>query len=1084
MGQEILYCSKCLNRLVSQDFEKGRALRLGNRVTCLACAPEVLASLPPDEQKAFLKEAARKEVSPNLKETKVDSALPAETGSGSRLHLSPSRAFPAIEKGSRPHTRGFWLGAGLVAAVILVTVFMTWSGKGAKDVRIPPPELPRSTSPYSLPSSSGFEAARAALEEADRSPKEDLEARIAAYRRAVTVCERTPQEAEAKGKLEALLVLQKRETALEWTKLEEEAGSRLARQEFRAAAQIYETARDRHKWPEWSLEADRRLAGIREALRDYYQQLSKEAENADGKGLESLRSQALRGGYPELFKAPTAAGGQKPLPVPSPGSEAYLSGWRAALGKASAREFESGMSDLKRLADSEKDERLAKEAREDAQLLEKVSSYRSRAMKQLCEPKPGHAVIEIWQDRHKVMLAGLLSPAGGDFDLAYGDRHRFVYEGSLAATSIAATQKTKSKILPPDEIRLITILCLLEGDPEGAKTLSGDTIGAIPPRFWSYAEQVKPPSVVPTEESEAFGIFEAAEEAFLEPRTIGLGLEKVERLEKEFALTRLVKGESVLLRRRALSGRDYVFSAEILRSSGSFFLAPRPPRAEWAWTSDDVPPDQMGSNFVEAEFFAAPGTAYRAWVYVGACCQETMSFGLQTTDLSATGPRREQIPAEPGDKGLLPVKPSFLGLRATHAAHGGPKEPKRWEWVALQLPKFPASGPKKLRIISDQRGFSVAYLVVSAVRTQAPGESDLKQDLEKLRAVQKGRMRLVALWKCDEGAGTVLGDASGSGHGGSLQAGVAWDKGISGSALCFGGGAGLVEVVDAADLRLSGDMTISLWVRKTAETQTAVRLIGRGGDAAENYGLWLAPAKNGSRMLFRQSDGAGMPVTEVKGQTGFEIGVWHHVACLVRGSEAILYTDGRIDAKGTRNGAPDLSPAPLTLGARAGAAAYSGLLEEVRIFASALGESDLEYLAGMAGVPRAQAANPIAFLADKATIHGGNLVRYGEGENSTLQGWSSTDCSAEWALDLPRAGRYKIELVYSCENNNGGSFVMSVGDQKVSSSVPPTASWQTYSTLQVGTLFIPKGKTILLMKAPDVRGGLMNLKVLRLLPAP
>jgi len=33
MGQEIVYCTKCLRRLTTSDFEKGQAIRVGGRMT-------------------------------------------------------------------------------------------------------------------------------------------------------------------------------------------------------------------------------------------------------------------------------------------------------------------------------------------------------------------------------------------------------------------------------------------------------------------------------------------------------------------------------------------------------------------------------------------------------------------------------------------------------------------------------------------------------------------------------------------------------------------------------------------------------------------------------------------------------------------------------------------------------------------------------------------------------------------------------------------------------------------------------------------------------------------------------------------
>jgi hypothetical protein len=83
--------------------------------------------------------------------------------------------------------------------------------------------------------------------------------------------------------------------------------------------------------------------------------------------------------------------------------------------------------------------------------------------------------------------------------------------------------------------------------------------------------------------------------------------------------------------------------------------------------------------------------------------------------------------AEPGSAIGVPVKPWVSGVKKTHAQHNGPKQPLRWEWTALPLPRYARPGPQRVRILSDQKGFSVACVVVSATRTGPPSDADLKE---------------------------------------------------------------------------------------------------------------------------------------------------------------------------------------------------------------------------------------------------------------------------------------------------------------------------------------------------------------------
>jgi hypothetical protein len=85
--------------------------------------------------------------------------------------------------------------------------------------------------------------------------------------------------------------------------------------------------------------------------------------------------------------------------------------------------------------------------------------------------------------------------------------------------------------------------------------------------------------------------------------------------------------------------------------------------------------------------------------------------------------------AEPGAGAALLIKPYVSSLKKTHAQHNGPKQPSRWEWVALPLPRYAKPGSQRIRILSDQKGFSVAAVVVSATRSGPPTEGEWKEFL-------------------------------------------------------------------------------------------------------------------------------------------------------------------------------------------------------------------------------------------------------------------------------------------------------------------------------------------------------------------
>jgi hypothetical protein len=93
---------------------------------------------------------------------------------------------------------------------------------------------------------------------------------------------------------------------------------------------------------------------------------------------------------------------------------------------------------------------------------------------------------------------------------------------------------------------------------------------------------------------------------------------------------------------------------------------------------------------------------------------------------------------------------------------------------------------------------------------------------------------LVAAYGFDEGSGTTVTDASGSGNTGTIS-GATWAaSGKYGKALQFNGTNARVNVPDAASLHLSGGMTLEAWVNPSTVNGNWRDVIYKGND---NYYL-------------------------------------------------------------------------------------------------------------------------------------------------------------------------------------------------------------------------------------------------------
>jgi hypothetical protein len=203
---------------------------------------------------------------------------------------------------------------------------------------------------------------------------------------------------------------------------------------------------------------------------------------------------------------------------------------------------------------------------------------------------------------------------------------------------------------------------------------------------------------------------------------------------------------------------------------------------------------------------------------------------------------------------------------------------------------------------------------------------------------------LLAHWKLDDAIGTAAADVSGNNNTGILLNGPSWTAGTRGGALSFDGVDNSVSVADNPSLRMTGDCTFALWVRKNSEAADWQRLIGKGNPMQRSYGLW-EEAGAGKRILFQQYAADGTPIVNLFSNAQLDAGRWYHVACVVSGSAVSLYINGSLNATGIRSGTACTSADPLTLGYAGYHAYFPGLLDEVRVYNKALSSTEIVELA-------------------------------------------------------------------------------------------------------------------------------------------
>jgi hypothetical protein len=745
MGEEFFYCWKCQTRLAGADFERGRAFQIRDKISCADCVMDLVAPLPIKEQEAVLmmvKEARERALRPPSR-----SAIPAH--SSAAVPAGPARIHPFVYKEQKTHPLVMTLFILVLAfaAGAIIYIVKDESPHPAPpaektDARPRPPESVRPPS-ASTPEAAAQETLRKADDFARANPA-DLKGQEARYRDAVKACEGTPSLAEARSRLEEVRRKVADTFAADLATLDQQARASCAKEDFKAAVDLLEQARKRHPDTAWTTAIDQRILQVNQEAWKVFIPLRDKAVDAQKRGAKDEAQAAvdrvMRWGLAALItdleKAlapPRVPVETTPAPPPAtetrpsgPEASAYLKLWEAAAAVMASHDFGRAGQELEESARPITDAAVREEIASDLENFRRAADLHRDALLAASRWPKGQKLRLAFLDENaeKAEIEGPVHRADALAVEIARDRRivSIPLHEALPGSLIEALKRSNADA--PVDPRAAVTLCLLEGDLDGARAAAGDPPYKAPEKYASFARkaaEARPKS------APARKLFWAAEQEFRSAGTRGRAIEKISTLLSEHAATPLVRRNRALLTARAEAARDFFYLPGDITSAGVFTMS-QYPKVDLCWTVEsDVPAAKAKNTFVEFEFYALPETAYRCWLHVGGCCAETFTFYAQVTDLAGM---------EPGGDAASLVKHGIVFLKKYHVQHGGVKEPSRWEWAPLQLPKFATAGIKKVRLISDQQGFSVAHAVVSSTRQNFPREQEVKE-IEKAAAAER-----------------------------------------------------------------------------------------------------------------------------------------------------------------------------------------------------------------------------------------------------------------------------------------------------------------------------------------------------------
>jgi hypothetical protein len=402
--------------------------------------------------------------------------------------------------------------------------------------------------------------------------------------------------------------------------------------------------------------------------------------------------------------------------------EAYRGRWAQAAAKAARRDYPGAVRDLEEAQAGLPDGPVRQESEEDLADLRAAEAALTEAFRILGRlPRGQKLTVEFTgSSGGPERLEGTLAAAdAARVSLLTDTGVTDIPAGELSAAWLGELFRRRPGAKPGDE-RAAALLCLFEGDAEGA----GKQKAGAPPEKASALTR-------PAGEEAARALFWALEAEFASPRARPAAVEKLLALLADPGAGSFVARNRAFLAARMESARETFWAADDLSAVGGF-QAWSPPRQDPVWLNLAQARGNAKDNYVELEFYALPDVTYKAWVLAGGCCYETLACSLQATELKGPSPKnpKETVSFEPGSDEGMPVRLPSLSLKRLHSAHAGPRQPGRWDWIPLALPKFSTPGRKKVRVLAEEIGFSAAGAVVSASRAAPPREGDWSEWLK------------------------------------------------------------------------------------------------------------------------------------------------------------------------------------------------------------------------------------------------------------------------------------------------------------------------------------------------------------------
>ncbi|MHC4146335.1 MAG: LamG domain-containing protein, partial [Planctomycetota bacterium] len=229
------------------------------------------------------------------------------------------------------------------------------------------------------------------------------------------------------------------------------------------------------------------------------------------------------------------------------------------------------------------------------------------------------------------------------------------------------------------------------------------------------------------------------------------------------------------------------------------------------------------------------------------------------------------------------------------------------------------------------------------------GEQWLRHDINVNPVTVPSDANLVAHWELD---GDPC-DSSGNGYDGTAEGAYEWTTGKDGQAIDLSGGWVVVEDEgNTPKLRPKHHVSVMAWINRAQATDDDIKVVIKGGDDHETYGLEVNDQYEGLTFIMRDAnelDEGDPKKYDVVGEQGLPVDEWVHIAGTYDGNEMTSYVNGEV-AGTTTPGPNELysnANEDLGIGGRYGDTSnrFDGKIDDVRVYDRAVTAGEIGYIA-------------------------------------------------------------------------------------------------------------------------------------------